>query len=89
MYPTLEVYLDQASTPVIVQPLTVDFEVAEELYGAKKVTDAGLRLVVAYCQIEGKEPKTLTEVREWGRARKVQIGIGAAPDPTPAAATAD
>jgi len=89
MYPKLEIYLDESQTPVIVQPITVDFEVAEELYGAKKVTDSGLRLVVAYCHIEGKEPKTLAEVREWGRSRKVQISIGQAPDPTPAAATAE
>lgn len=89
MYPQLEVYMDGNAQPVIVQPLTVDFEVAEELYGAKKVTDAGLRLVVAYCQIEGTEPKTLAQVREWGRARKVQIGIGPAPDPSQAAPTGD
>lgn len=89
MYPKLEVYLDGNDTPVIVQPLTVDFEIAEELYGSKKVTDAGLRLVVAYCQVEGTEPKTLAQVREWGRTRQVQIGIGTAPDPTQAAAIAD
>lgn len=82
MYPTLEIFLDQADAPVVVQPLTVDFEVAEELYGNKRVTDSGLRLVVAYCHIEGKEPKTLNEVREWGRTRQVQIVLGEAPRPT-------
>lgn len=82
MYPQLNIYLDDADSPTVVQPLTVDFEVAESLYPSGNVTDNGLKLVVAYCQIEGKEPKTLTEVRAWARARKVRVIVGATPDPT-------
>lgn len=82
MYPQLDIYLDEATEPTTVQPLTVDFEVAESLYPGGGVTDNGLKLVVAYCQIEGKEPKTVAEVRAWARARKVRVIVGREPDPT-------
>ena len=87
MYPQLNIYLDEATEPTIVQPLTVDFEVAESLYPSGNVTDNGLKLVVAYCQIEGKEPKNVAEVRTWARARKVQVTVGREPDPTPSGAS--
>lgn len=82
MYPQLEIYADDAQEATIVQPLTVDFEVAESLYPGGNVTDNGLKLVVAYCQIEGKEPKNVAEVRAWARAHKVRVIVGRAPDPT-------
>ena len=82
MYPQLNIYLDDSTEPTNVQPLTVDFEVAESLYSGSSVTDNGLKLVVAYCQIEGKEPKTIAEVRAWARARKVRVIVGKEPDPT-------
>lgn len=82
MYPQLEIYLDDSTEATVVQPLTVDFEAAESLYPGGEATDNGLKLVVAYCHIEGKEPKNLTEVRQWARARKVRVIVGAAPDPT-------
>jgi len=82
MYPQLNIYLDEQTEPTIVQPLTVDFEVAESLYSGSNVTDNGLKLVVAYCQTEGKEPKTIAEVRAWARARKVRVIVGKEPDPT-------
>lgn len=81
MYPTLNVYVGDAEA-VTIQPLTVDFEAAEDLYGAKRVTDSGLRLVVAYCHIVGSEPKNLAEVRKWARVERVQVLVGDAPDPT-------
>jgi len=83
MYPQLNIYLDDDSEPTVVQPLTVDFEVAETLYPSGQVTDNGLRLVVAYCHIEGKEPKTVAEVRGWARTRKARVMVGSEPDPTP------
>lgn len=89
MYPKLNVYLNDEAEPTVVQPITVDFELAEELYGAKRVTDSGLRLVVAYCQITGSEPKTLAEVRKWAREQRVQVTIGEAPDPTQTGLTGD
>ncbi|HEY7823848.1 MAG TPA: hypothetical protein VIG24_13480 [Acidimicrobiia bacterium] len=82
MYPQLEIYLDDSTEPTIVQPLTVDFEVAEMLYPGGNVTDSGLRLVVAYCHVEGKEPKNTAEVRVWARERKARIMVGKEPDPT-------
>lgn len=82
MYPQLNIYLDDNNEPTVVQPLTVDFEVAESLYSGSNVTDNGLKLVVAYCQIEGKEPKAIAEVRAWARARKVRVIVGKEPDPT-------
>lgn len=82
MYPQLEIYMDDATEPRTVQPLTVDFDLYEETIGAKKATDAGLRLFVAYIHIEGKEPRNMTEVRAWGREHRVQIMLGQAPDPT-------
>lgn len=82
MYPQLDIYLDDSQEPIICQPLTVDFEVAETLYPSGNVTDSGLRLVVAYCHVEEKEPKTLQEVRAWARARKARVMVGKAPDPT-------
>lgn len=83
MYPQLNVFMDEAETATVVQPLTVDFEVAESLYQGSTVTDNGLKLIVAFCQIENKEPKTLAEVRAWARAHKVQVSVGREPDPTP------
>lgn len=83
MYPQLNIYLDDATEATVVQPLTVDFEVAESLYPSGNVTDNGLKLVVAYCQIEGKEPKNVAEVRAWARSRKVRVIVGREPDPTP------
>jgi hypothetical protein len=89
MYPQLNVYTLDNTEPTVVQPITVDFELAEELYGNKPVRDSGLRLVVAYCHIVGSEPKNLAEVRKWAREQRVQVTIGEAPDPTQAAPTAD
>lgn len=83
MYPQLDVYVDEAEQPTVIQPLTVDFEVAESLYPSGNVTDNGLKLVVAYCQIEGKEPKNVAEVRAWARAHRVRVIVGRQPDPTP------
>lgn len=89
MYPQLNIYLDEATEPVTIQPLTVDFEVAESLYSGSNVTDNGLKLVVAYCHSEGKEPKSIAEVRAWARTRKVRVIVGEAPDPTPGEAPAE
>jgi hypothetical protein len=82
MYPQLDIYLDDETEPTVIQPLTVDFEVAEALYPSGNVTDNGLKLVVAYCHSEGKEPKTVAEVRAWARTRKVRVIVGKTPDPT-------
>jgi hypothetical protein len=82
MYPQLNVYLDDAEEPTVVQPLTIDFEIAESLYGERKTTDSGLRLVIAYCHIEDEQPKSLNEVRAWARNRKAQVILGEAPGPT-------
>jgi hypothetical protein len=82
MYPEIQIYLDDETEPTTVQPLTVDFEVAEMLYPSTQVTDSGLRLVVAYCHVENKEPKNIAEVRTWARARKARVMVGKEPDPT-------
>lgn len=82
MYPQLNIYVDAEENPTTVEPLTVDFDVAESLYGNAKTTDAGLRLVIAYCHIEGKEPKNLAEVRSWARTRKVRVMVGETVNPT-------
>jgi hypothetical protein len=82
MYPQMNVYVDAAEEPTVVEPLTVDMEVAEALYPSGNVTENGLRLVVAYCHIEGKEPKNVAEVRAWARSRKVRVSLGREPDPT-------
>lgn len=89
MYPALNVYLGDQTEPTVVQPLTVDFELAEELYGNKRVTDSGLRLVVAYCHITDTEPKTLAEVRKWARTERVQVMVGETADPTQTGPTDD
>jgi hypothetical protein len=89
MYPQINIYLDDATEPMVVQPLTVDFEVAESLYPSGNVTDNGLKLVVAFCHVEGKEPKTVAEVRSWARAHKVRVIVGREPDPTQSDPSAD
>ena len=89
MYPQLNIYLDEADEATVIQPLTVDFEVAESLYPSGNVTDNGLKLVVAYCHIEGKEPKNVAEVRAWARAHKVRVIVGRQPDPTPSDQSTD
>lgn len=82
MYPQLHIYRNGSDTAEVVQPLTVDFDVYEEILGNRRATNNGLNLAIAYIHLTGREPKTLTEVREWGRAEQVQVVIGEAPDPT-------
>lgn len=83
MYPQIQIYTDGNTDPVEYQLLSVDFELAEELYEPKTPTNNGIALVAAFGAIEGREPKSIREVRAWARERKVQTIVGKAPAPTP------
>jgi hypothetical protein len=81
MWTTLNVYQFEDPTPVIVEPLTVDFEEYEEMVGEKE-TKNGQKLFIAYIHLVGSSPKNMREVREWARSSRVRIILGEAPGPT-------
>lgn len=81
MWTTLHVYQLDETTPVIVEPLTVDFEEYEEMAGGKE-TNNGQKLFIAYIHLVGLSPKNMREVREWARTSRVRIILGEAPGPT-------
>ena len=61
MWPALNVYQLDETTPVVVEPLTVDFEEYEDLVGDKE-TNNGQKLFIAYRHLVG-------ESREFGHRR--------------------
>lgn len=81
MWPALNVYQLDETTPVVVEPLTVDFEEYEDLVGDKE-TNNGQKLFIAYRHLVGESPKNMREVREWARTSRVRITMGEAPGPT-------
>ena len=81
MYPQLNVYLDGETEPRIVEAISADFWTYEDIAGPKP-SETGMRLTIAYIHVEGKDPKTVAEVRTWARERRAVVTIGAAVDPT-------
>ena len=60
---------------------SLDLWTAEALQDPKS-SEHGTRLIAAYCQIVGKEPKNLTEVKAWARENEVRVVLGSQVDPT-------
>ena len=88
MYPQLNVYLDGKPDPHVVEAISDDFWTYEDIAGPKP-SETGTRLTIAYIHLEGKQPKSVAEVRAWAKERKVVVVIGAAVDPTRPAPGAD
>lgn len=84
MHPQLNIYLDGSDTPTVVDIISDDFWMYEELAGAKR-SETGMRLTIAYRHIKGADPKSLAEVRAWARERRAIVTIGEPTDPTPPA----
>lgn len=84
MYDNMNVYLDGLTTPVVVEPLTVDVWTYNELADKAKapLRMAPMQLTIAYCQLVDPEPKTLEVVRKWAREHRVTIEVAETVDPT-------
>jgi hypothetical protein len=84
MYENMLVFMDGSTTPVVVEPLTVDVWTYNELAdkAKAKLTMAPMQLTIAYCQLVDPEPKTLEVIRKWAREHRVTIEVAETVDPT-------
>ena len=91
MYENLHVFMDGSTTPVVVEPLTVDVWTYNDLAdkAKAKLTMAPMQLTIAYCQLVDAEPKTLDIIRKWAREHRVTIEVAEAVDPTQSDQSAD
>lgn len=86
----IDVYLDGSPEPVTHQVLSVDLMVYDEINIKNRQSQAAMMLTCAYISITGNEPKTLAEVKAWGREHRVAVmARDGLPDPTQRAATPD
>lgn len=81
MYPQLNVYLDGALEPTVVNLISDDVWCYEDIAGSK-TSETGMRLTVAFRHLEGRDPKNIAEVRAWAREHAVIVTIGEPADPT-------
>ena len=92
IYPQLNIYLDGAETPTVVQVTSVDFWAAETLFekARQKMSAHGARLIIAFIAVHEKEPESLGAVKEWARANRVFVEDGEeSVRPTQSVVTAD
>jgi hypothetical protein len=85
MFPTLHVSLDGAD-PVTIETQSLDFWTYEDLVAKDpraKTSEHGMRLCIAFINIEGRDPKNLEEVKMWAREHRARVEIGRDVDPTP------
>ncbi|CAB4185899.1 hypothetical protein UFOVP1504_21 [uncultured Caudovirales phage] len=84
MYENMLVFMDGSTTPVVVEPLTVDVWAYNELAdkAKAKLSMAPMQLTIAYCQLVDPEPKTLEVIRKWAREHRVTIEVAETVDPT-------
>lgn len=84
MYENMLVFMDGSTTPVVVEPLTVDVWTYNELADKAKaqLRMAPMQLTIAYCQLVDPEPKTLEVIRKWAREHRVTIEVAETVDPT-------
>lgn len=91
MYENMHVFMDGSTTPIVVEPLTVDVWTYNELADKAKaqLRMAPMQLTIAYCQLVDPEPKTLEVVRKWAREHRVTIEVAETVDPTQSEASED
>lgn len=85
MFPQLNVYLDGSDQARVIETQSLDFWTYEDLVAKDpraKTSEHGMRLTIAFLNIEGREPKNLEEVKLWAREHKARVTIGADVDPT-------
>lgn len=84
MYDNMNVWMDSASEPVLVEPITDDMWTYNDLAekAKQKTTVAGMQLTIAYCQLVDPDPATLLVVKKWAREHRVKCEMVAAVDPT-------
>lgn len=87
MQPKLNIWLDEAEQAQTVPIHSLGFWVYDELAerAHSPSSEHGLRLTLAYIEVVGKEPETLSEVKAWAREHKVTVTMAEPPDPTPPA----
>ena len=91
MYDKYNVYLDGATVPTLIEPITADIWVYNELAdkAKQKLTMAPMQLTIAYCQLVDHQPANLEIVKTWAREHRVQIEVADEVGPTQSAAPAD
>ena len=84
MQPQLNVWIDGNTEPVKVPIQSLGLWCYDELRerAHMPVSEAGLRLTLAYIELEDKEPETLAEIKQWAKAHKVTVMLAESPDPT-------
>lgn len=87
---TMDVYLDGKDAPVEVHVISADLMVYDDINVKGRNSQAAMMLTCAYITIEGKEPKSLNEVKTWGREHQVACMVkNDMPSPTQSTATPD
>ena len=86
MFPKLKITLE-GSEPQIVHITQADMWTYEELSNGT-TTEHGMRLVLAYCTLEG-EPKNLAQVKKWAREKNVLVEVEGTSEPFPSEALDD
>jgi hypothetical protein len=85
MFPQLHVYLDDQAEPRIIETQSLDFWTYEDLVAKDpraKTSEHGMRLTIAFLNVEGRDPKNLDEVKLWAREHRARITLGRDVDPT-------
>ena len=86
----MDVYLDGQPEPLEVTVLSADLMVYDDINVKGRNSQAAMMLTCAYITVEGKDPKSLNEVKTWGRERQVACMVKTdMPDPTRSTATHD
>jgi hypothetical protein len=85
MQPQLNVWIDGSTEPRTVLIQSVGLWIYDELRERAHLpsSEHGLRLTLAYLELEDKEPETLAEIKQWAKAHKVSVMLAEPPDPTP------
>ena len=85
MFPQLNVYLDGATEPTMVETTSLDFWTYEDLVAKVpngKTSEHGMRLTIAFLHSEGRDPRNLEEVKIWAREHQARVTLGPVVDPT-------
>lgn len=86
----MDVYLDGEPDPVEVTVLSADLMVYDDINVKGRNSQAAMMLTCAYITLEGKDPRTLNEVKTWGRERRVACMVKSDTlDPTRSTVTPD
>lgn len=91
MYDTFNVFIDDSTEPVLIEPIGVDIWVYNDLIDKTKaqIRPMSMMLTIAYCQLVDPAPSSLDVVKKWAREHRVQVAVVGPVDPTPLALIED